>query len=229
MPSQRLILATVAFDPGEEIPLGTSRIEVHPSLEPEAAQPAHANILPLGQMKDRDVRTALHHTSVEATTPQADRQRAVLSAGALRFVAFGHDNNLHADACPLRSLPVHSLLVLTDINETLNLSGALVATTKKDLINRITESTASPHALVKAVVQRFFDEVTYELAQGNRLEFRDFGVFETKTTPARMAQNPRTLQKVEVPAKRRVTFRPGKSIRLGLNGSDDNHKEQRPT
>ncbi len=104
-----------------------------------------------------------------------------------------------------------------------------MATTKKDLINRIAESTASSHALVKAVVQQFFDEVTYELARGNRLEFRDFGVFDTKTTPARMAQNPRTVQKVEVPAKRRVTFRPGKSIRLGLNGSDDDHRRQRAT
>lgn len=47
VPPQRLILATVAFDPGEEIPLGTPRIEVRSRLEPETAQPAHANTLPL--------------------------------------------------------------------------------------------------------------------------------------------------------------------------------------
>jgi integration host factor subunit beta len=90
--------------------------------------------------------------------------------------------------------------------------------TKKDLIDRIAESTGMRQTLVKAVVQGFFDEVTSELAKGNRLEFRDFGIFATKTTPARTAQNPRTLNKVEVPAKRRVVFKPGRLMREGLNG-----------
>jgi nucleoid DNA-binding protein len=90
--------------------------------------------------------------------------------------------------------------------------------TKKDLIDRIAESTSARQTLVKAVVQGFFDEITSELTKGNRLEFRDFGVFEAKTTPARTAQNPRTLKKVEVPAKRRVVFKPGRFIRQRLNG-----------
>jgi nucleoid DNA-binding protein len=90
--------------------------------------------------------------------------------------------------------------------------------TKKDLIDRIAEGTGDKHALVKTIVQHFFQEIAEELVQGNRLEFRDFGVFETKTTPARMAQNPRTQQKVKVPAKRRVVFKPGRLMKEGLNG-----------
>lgn len=97
--------------------------------------------------------------------------------------------------------------------------GLVVATkAKKDLVNRIAENTRTRQLLVKAVVQQFFDQVISELRKGNRLEFRDFGVFETKSTPARMAQNPRTLEKVRVPTRRRVVFKPGKSIRDGLNG-----------
>ena len=92
-----------------------------------------------------------------------------------------------------------------------------MASTKKNLIDRTAESTGTKQSLVKKVVQQFFDEVIAELAQGNRLEFRDFGVFETKTTPARMAQNPRTQQKVRVPAKRRVVFRPGRMVKGRLN------------
>jgi len=92
-----------------------------------------------------------------------------------------------------------------------------VSTTKKNLIDRIAESTGTKQSLVKKVVQQFFHEVIAELAQGNRLEFRDFGVFETRTTPARMAQNPRTQQKVRVPAKRRVVFRPGRMVKGRLN------------
>ena len=89
---------------------------------------------------------------------------------------------------------------------------------KKDLIERIAESTGTKQAITKRVVQQFLDEIISELAQGNRLEFRDFGVFETKTTPARTAQNPRTLKKVQVPAKRRVVFRTGRMMKEGLNG-----------
>ena len=93
-----------------------------------------------------------------------------------------------------------------------------MATTKKDLIDRVAENTGSTHVLMKAVVQQFFDEVIHELAQGNRIELRDFGVFETKTTPARMAQNPRTLKKVQVPAKRRVVFKMGRMMKDRMNG-----------
>jgi len=51
-------------------------------------------------------------------------------------------------------------------------------TTKKELIDRITQSTQAKRALVKATVQDFLGEIISELAKGNRLEFRDFGVFE---------------------------------------------------
>jgi integration host factor subunit beta len=93
-----------------------------------------------------------------------------------------------------------------------------MATTKKNLIDRIASSTGTKQSLAKTVVQQFFDEIIAELAQGNRLEFRDFGVFETKITPSRMAQNPRTLEKIRVPAKRRVVFRPGRVVKVRLNG-----------
>ncbi|MHC4519035.1 MAG: HU family DNA-binding protein [Planctomycetota bacterium] len=94
----------------------------------------------------------------------------------------------------------------------------MATTSKKDLINRIAEKTGTRQVLVRTVVQQFFDEVISELARDNRLEFRDFGVFDTKASAPRTAQNPRTLEKVEVPAKRRVTFKPGRLMREGLNG-----------
>jgi len=93
-----------------------------------------------------------------------------------------------------------------------------MATTKKDLIDRIAETTGAKRVLVKAVVQQFFDEIIAELSKGNRIEFRDFGVFETKIRPARVAQNPRTLKRVQVPAKRRAIFRAGRLTKERLNG-----------
>ncbi len=85
--------------------------------------------------------------------------------------------------------------------------------TKKELVNRIADSTKQTKVVVKEIVQRFLDEVIAELAAGNRLEFRDFGVFEVKGRAARRAQNPRTLQKVQVPAKRVVKFKVGRVLR----------------
>lgn len=92
-----------------------------------------------------------------------------------------------------------------------------MATTKKDLVDRIAQSTGAQQSLVKKVVQQFFDEIIAELAKGGRLEFRDFGVFETRTTPPRMAQNPKILEKVHVLAKRRVVFRAGRAVKEQLN------------
>jgi len=71
--------------------------------------------------------------------------------------------------------------------------------------------------MVKPIVQCFLDEIIAELAKNNRLEFRDFGVFEVKEQAARTAQNPKTLEKIQVPAKRRVKFKMGRVMREKLN------------
>ena len=89
--------------------------------------------------------------------------------------------------------------------------------TKRELIDRITESTQAKRVLVKATVQNFLYEVISEFAKGNRIEFRDFGVFETKIRAARTAQNPKTLEQVHVPAKRTVKFKMGRLMRQKLN------------
>ncbi len=91
-------------------------------------------------------------------------------------------------------------------------------TTKKELIDRIAQNTQAKHVLVKATVQNFLDEVVSELAKGNRLEFRDFGVFEIVTRAARMSHNPKTMEQVHVPAKRVVKFKTGRLMKQKLNG-----------
>ena len=88
--------------------------------------------------------------------------------------------------------------------------------TKKELIGRIAERTQAKRVLVKSIIQAFLDEVTAELCKNNRLEFRDFGVFETRTKAARIAQNPKTLERVQVPAKRTVKFKMGRLMRENL-------------
>src|SRR5688572_29092974 len=88
--------------------------------------------------------------------------------------------------------------------------------TKKELIDRIAESSNNKRVQVKKVVQQFLDEIVAELGKGNRLEFRDFGVFETKLRKARKAQNPKTLEPVAVPEKRTVKFKVGRLMKQRL-------------
>lgn len=88
--------------------------------------------------------------------------------------------------------------------------------TKKELIDRIADGTGQRRIQVKRILQQFLDEIITELGKGNRLEFRDFGVFETKMRKARRAQNPKTLQPVDVPEKRAVKFKIGRLMREKL-------------
>ena len=91
--------------------------------------------------------------------------------------------------------------------------------TKKEFIDRIAEKTQARRIVVKRIVQSFLDEIINELAQNNRLEFRDFGVFETRTRAARVAQNPRTLERVKVPSKKTVKFKMGRLMKQKLTES----------
>jgi integration host factor subunit beta len=92
----------------------------------------------------------------------------------------------------------------------------MATTTKKDLIDRIADTTQQKRSDVKRTVQAFLDQVIDELGQGNRLEFRDFGVFEIKERAPRMAQNPKTLERVHVPARKTVKFKVGRLMRETL-------------
>ncbi len=85
--------------------------------------------------------------------------------------------------------------------------------TKKDLIDRVANQTGYRRADVKEILQAVLDEVSAELGDGNRIEFRDFGIFEVRYRAARTAQNPRTLEPVQVPAKRSVRFKLGRNLR----------------
>ncbi len=86
-------------------------------------------------------------------------------------------------------------------------------TTKKELVDRVADLTANKRVVAKKVIQTFLNQIIDELGKGNRLEFRDFGVFETKLRAARVGQNPKTLERVQIPAKRSVRFKAGQIMK----------------
>ena len=84
--------------------------------------------------------------------------------------------------------------------------------TKKDLARAISEELGLTSLVALQAVQRVFDGITETLVQEGRIELRNFGVFEVKKRKPRKARNPRTGEKVKVPAKMVVTFKPGREM-----------------
>ncbi len=84
--------------------------------------------------------------------------------------------------------------------------------TKRELCERIAKQTGYAQVVTKEVVQQLLDEIIVELSKGNRMEFRNFGVFDTRLQPPRKARNPRTDEVVDVPAKAVVCFKVGKNM-----------------
>jgi integration host factor subunit beta len=97
----------------------------------------------------------------------------------------------------------------------------MATVTKKELIERIAQATSQKRVVVKKTLQSFLDQVTVELAKGNRLEFRDFGVFEIRERKRRVAQNPKTLERVEVPKKKVVRFKVGRLMQERLKDDEE--------
>ena len=84
--------------------------------------------------------------------------------------------------------------------------------TKKEIVKEISEALGMTQLKTKEIVQKTFDAIVKTLVEDGRIELRNFGVFEVKKRAARKARNPRTGDKVFVPEKFVVTFKPGKEM-----------------
>ena len=81
--------------------------------------------------------------------------------------------------------------------------------TKKEIAQKIAEEMNIPQLTVAEIVQKVFDGIMGTLVEEGRIELRNFGVFEVIKRKPRQARNPRTGEKVQVPERRAVRFKPG--------------------
>src|SRR5687767_4025651 len=118
--------------------------------------------------------------------------------------------------------------------------------TKKEIVKDIADHLGLTQLKTKEIVQKTFDAIVETLVEEKRIELRNFGVFEVKERAARKARNPRTGQRVDVPEKFVVTFKPGKemeekvrqleekkraaqgAIPVGANGSGEPQRTTQP-
>ena len=86
--------------------------------------------------------------------------------------------------------------------------------TKRDLVIRISEETGLIQTQVFEVVQKTLNYITESLAKGDKVELRNFGVFDVKIRKARVGRNPNKPETdVPIPARAMVKFKAGKEMR----------------
>jgi nucleoid DNA-binding protein len=92
--------------------------------------------------------------------------------------------------------------------------------TKREIAKKISEQSGITALVALEVVQMVFDGIIETLLDEGRIELRNFGVFEVKRRRARKARNPRTGEKLSVPERSVVTFKPGREMEERINQSD---------
>jgi nucleoid DNA-binding protein len=93
-------------------------------------------------------------------------------------------------------------------------SADMATVTKKKLIQNISQMRGLHPNDVRNVIQAFLDAMTDTLSQGDRLEFRDFGVFEVVERKQKIGRNPKNASvPIVIPARKAVKFTPGKKMR----------------
>jgi nucleoid DNA-binding protein len=101
--------------------------------------------------------------------------------------------------------------------------------TKRDLANRIAEETGQIQQQVLTVIQKSLDYITESLAKGDKVELRNFGVFEVRVRKARIGRNPHVPTKdVAIPERSVVKFKAGKEMRKAVLKLPPKAKVQSP-
>src|ERR1700734_1637431 len=89
--------------------------------------------------------------------------------------------------------------------------------TKRDLVVRISNETSMVQQQVFDVVQKTLDYIAESLAKGDKVELRNFGVFEVKIRKARVGRNPNSPETdVAIPQRAMVKFKAGKEMRADV-------------
>ena len=92
--------------------------------------------------------------------------------------------------------------------------------TKRDIVMKIAEETGLRQSDVKEIVQRVLDRIIDALAEGSKVELRNFGVFERVVRKARIGRNPnRPSVEIKIPEKIVADFTPGKIMKSKVEAS----------
>lgn len=92
-----------------------------------------------------------------------------------------------------------------------------VAMTKADLIDEVSQRVELTRKDSEVIVETIFDSIVHSLRAGDKIEIRGFGSFRTRQRNPRVGRNPKTGDRVEVPAKKIPFFKPSKELKDLVN------------
>ena len=98
--------------------------------------------------------------------------------------------------------------------------------TKRDIVRSIAEKLTISQVQTKKIIQETFTAIIETLVEDERIELRNFGVFEVRRRKPRKARNPKTGEAVKVPAKFVVAFKPGKEMEARVAASAKTKKKK---
>lgn len=90
--------------------------------------------------------------------------------------------------------------------------------TKADLIEEISRAAEMSRKDSELIVETVFASIVHSLKSGDKIEIRGFGSFRTRDRKPRTGRNPKTGERVEVPAKKIPYFKPSKELKDVVNG-----------
>lgn len=88
---------------------------------------------------------------------------------------------------------------------------------KADIVNEIAEKTNLPRGDASVIVEQIIKIIKESLVKGERLELRDFGIFQVKSRVSRIGRNPRTKVAAKIPARKIPSFKPGRELKELVN------------
>ena len=91
--------------------------------------------------------------------------------------------------------------------------------TKADLIDEVSRVVEMTRKESEIIVETIFDSIVKSLRGGDKIEIRGFGSFRTRQRQARIGRNPKSGERVDVPAKRIPFFKPSKELRDLVNAA----------
>ena len=85
--------------------------------------------------------------------------------------------------------------------------------TRQELVAAVAQKAEVTKSGAEKVISAALEAITESLAKGESVQFVGFGTFEVKTRGERMGINPRTKEKIKIPAKKAVSFKAGKKLK----------------
>ena len=99
--------------------------------------------------------------------------------------------------------------------------------TKADLIEEVARITDVTRRDSEVIVETIFDSIVHSLRAGDKIEIRGFGSFRTRQRNSRIGRNPKTGDRVDVPAKKIPFFKPSKELKDFVNSANSENADGR--